>query len=802
MTRMKNGEEIHIENHSLADRVRRDLKKYDMIYMQAPLGWGKHTFLADFSRKHPELNICLLEPGSVRERLGDPAASGSLVIVPRLEPLLLSGEWKLLWQRIAARDRREKYILAASVDLPEELLAFRVSGSLISYGVRELRPDSGEIRAYFEQKDIRLREGELLRIERDFHNMPLCVYLLENPLRMSENGYSRKVREQCFEDVYSWIDVTFFRGFRVEDQNALVCLSCFEELTEELVWTVLDLPVEQAAGLLRRVTARGSVLESDGRGRWRFTELFRRFLNRLVHKYTDSETMRTIYRRAADHCERKGQYKEALRFAGLLEDRDRMVRNMERILSGEMGYDSFLALEEYFLRLPGEYVRDFCPELAATGALLEALGGSLPGYRKYERLLQIRKDGQEDPEERERLGRRLFRLRMIRPGGITPEALKTYLEELEADAPSYRGALMDGIPGNFRPGGVSLLHGDRDYCAFFMDGADGSGLSGRAGETFGGADAAAGLLLRAEVSYERNRLDETLDLLSESLRRARESGSRRIRLLCGLKLSELLIARNQADSAETFLLERQDDEHPAEALWEQDAAAHRIQYALLKSDEAAVETWMRERAPDEGGRFYTTCCYQYLMKAKAYIWQENYVLARMLLQSLLEFSGQYGMYYLGIQTRILKAVVYYREKNEQWREELSEALERGRRTGFVRVFADEGDALYEPLAELFGGREARNLEKYRKDVLTAVRAQALLYPGYLRRKRAVKTDSFTVHEKDVLRLLALGEKNAEIARALCVSENTVKYHLKNIYQKLGAKNRSQAINLITEYHLL
>ena len=54
----------------------------------------------------------------------------------------------------------------------------------------------------------------------------------------------------------------------------------------------------------------------------------------------------------------------------------------------------------------------------------------------------------------------------------------------------------------------------------------------------------------------------------------------------------------------------------------------------------------------------------------------------------------------------------------------------------------------------------------------------------------------------MIHLLALGEKNAEIALQLCVSENTVKYHLKNIYQKLGAKNRSQAVNMIKEYWLL
>jgi DNA-binding NarL/FixJ family response regulator len=50
----------------------------------------------------------------------------------------------------------------------------------------------------------------------------------------------------------------------------------------------------------------------------------------------------------------------------------------------------------------------------------------------------------------------------------------------------------------------------------------------------------------------------------------------------------------------------------------------------------------------------------------------------------------------------------------------------------------------------------------------------------------------TQRERDVLRLLAEGMPNAQIAERLVVQESTVKYHLQNIFQKLGVTNRTEA----------
>jgi LuxR family maltose regulon positive regulatory protein len=57
-------------------------------------------------------------------------------------------------------------------------------------------------------------------------------------------------------------------------------------------------------------------------------------------------------------------------------------------------------------------------------------------------------------------------------------------------------------------------------------------------------------------------------------------------------------------------------------------------------------------------------------------------------------------------------------------------------------------------------------------------------------------------ERDVLRLLAQGLTNRAIARRLHVAPDTIRWHAKNIYSKLGAANRTQATALAQRFGLL
>jgi DNA-binding NarL/FixJ family response regulator len=54
-------------------------------------------------------------------------------------------------------------------------------------------------------------------------------------------------------------------------------------------------------------------------------------------------------------------------------------------------------------------------------------------------------------------------------------------------------------------------------------------------------------------------------------------------------------------------------------------------------------------------------------------------------------------------------------------------------------------------------------------------------------------DGLTDREAEVLRLIATGQSNSEIAKALYVSEATVKTHINHIFAKTGSRDRAQAI---------
>ncbi|MEV6628939.1 response regulator transcription factor [Amycolatopsis sp. NPDC051106] len=126
---------------------------------------------------------------------------------------------------------------------------------------------------------------------------------------------------------------------------------------------------------------------------------------------------------------------------------------------------------------------------------------------------------------------------------------------------------------------------------------------------------------------------------------------------------------------------------------------------------------------------------------------------------------------------------------------------------------DNDDYVHEAL---LAGASGFILKRARKEeiahaVRTVAAGESLLFPESIRRlvsgrppggkyARAAKT--LTRREAEVLRLIATGLSNADIAAALVISLETVKTHVGNILGKLGAANRSQAVVMAYESGLV
>ncbi|MGW3962250.1 response regulator [Amycolatopsis sp. NPDC005003] len=122
---------------------------------------------------------------------------------------------------------------------------------------------------------------------------------------------------------------------------------------------------------------------------------------------------------------------------------------------------------------------------------------------------------------------------------------------------------------------------------------------------------------------------------------------------------------------------------------------------------------------------------------------------------------------------------------------------------------DNDDYVHEAL---LAGASGFLLKRARKEeiahaVRTVAAGESLLFPAAIRRlvrgrppggahARAAKT--LTRREAEVLRLIATGLSNQDIATALVISLETVKTHVGNIFAKLGAGNRSQAVVIAYE----
>jgi LuxR family maltose regulon positive regulatory protein len=244
------------------------------------------------------------------------------------------------------------------------------------------------------------------------------------------------------------------------------------------------------------------------------------------------------------------------------------------------------------------------------------------------------------------------------------------------------------------------------------------------------------------------------------------------------------------------------------------ALAHREPYpevpALLTADRRFFGIWHGNLAEpsSEMGSLYEDASgadpaqlppvygeYIQLVQARLLLHQHRTDAALALLAQLQSTAEMKGRMRIVIGSLVIQALVYQEQGNMTAAiSVLVQALALAEPEGYIRIFVDEGARLR---ALLLHCTVVGIMPSYIRQLLAAMPVDDAVrpQPGEL-------LETLTSRELEVMRLIAAGLANREIADTLVISYATVKRHVNTIYSKLGVQNRAKAILKAQELHLV
>lgn len=196
---------------------------------------------------------------------------------------------------------------------------------------------------------------------------------------------------------------------------------------------------------------------------------------------------------------------------------------------------------------------------------------------------------------------------------------------------------------------------------------------------------------------------------------------------------------------------------------------------------------------------------QAVIYARILIAAGRYDNARGLLARLESAMAEGRRNYRLITVYLLQSIIYHRQdKTQQAAESMSKALNLAADEDMFRLFLDEGSDVLNIIKTI----PLTQTEFVGKLFVMAQEKAAYNKPGEqgggMQKpvKTAVMPECLSDRETEVLRLAADGCSNEEIARTLYITLGTVKWHMNNIFTKMGVSRRTQAIAYAKESNII
>ncbi|RJX38120.1 hypothetical protein D3P09_18815 [Paenibacillus pinisoli] len=304
-----------------------------------------------------------------------------------------------------------------------------------------------------------------------------------------------------------------------------------------------------------------------------------------------------------------------------------------------------------------------------------------------------------------------------------------------------------------------------------------------------------GFVFLADLYYERNELDKVQPPLEMALSMQVTPSGLGVWVPAIILLSKLMEARGDWNGAESCLLDAMrelDQLHTPHWLMLLEARLVRLKLSQGNTEEGAG--WI-ERYPVLSHETASVDReYVHITLARTWLLQGLADMAVRKLKQAEKAAFQADRLGSRIEIGLLLAIAYDLQGMQPSSvEALDQAIRLAEPEGYVRLFLDEGPAIRQLLLERLSANLSSGTCQYIEKLLEAFEGErgARLAPPRVEARLVI--EPLTPRELDVLKCLADGLSNSEIAASLFLSPGTVKRYTHNIYQKLNVKNRVQAI---------
>ena len=295
--------------------------------------------------------------------------------------------------------------------------------------------------------------------------------------------------------------------------------------------------------------------------------------------------------------------------------------------------------------------------------------------------------------------------------------------------------------------------------------------------------ACEGFLGLARIHYEWNELDAAEQYGQQCFQMTQQMDNVDSFVSYGIFLSRLMLARGDVPGAVTVLDEVEEFVHH-----------NNFEFRMPSVADAQVLALLREGSVEKAAQLARMHDLPF-SQARVHLAEGDSASALAILERLCQQAKDQPDERLKVA--VLQAIAYQANGElDKALQALRDALMLAEPDGFMRIFLDEGAVM----AQLLSDAMAQGMMPGYVSKLLAV-FEAEKQESDLPLPQAL-IDPLSERELEVLALVAAGLKNKEIAEQLFISLNTVLYHIKNIYDKLGVRKRTLAIIKARELDLL